>query len=93
MRLLMPRSTDRRARQKQMEAERRGLIQRLPPRLRTRRGFASLLGVLAFFGYGGYYLSQGQSVLSSLLAAILSGLGAFLFFWWMFSRQFSGFDD
>jgi hypothetical protein len=76
-----------------MEAERRGLIQHLPSRFRTRRGFASLLGILAFFGYGGWYLSQGQSVVSSLLSAILSGLGAFLFFWWLFSRQFSGFDD
>jgi len=52
-----------------------------------------LLGTLAFFGYGGWYLIQGQGVLSSLLAAVASGVAAFLFFWFAFSRVGSGFDD
>ncbi|HEV1992316.1 MAG TPA: hypothetical protein VGR34_05585 [Candidatus Dormibacteraeota bacterium] len=89
----MPTSTDPGTRRKQIEAERRGLVQRLPTRFRTRRGFAFLLGTLAFFGYGGWYLIQGQGVLSSLLAAVASAVAAFLFFWWVFSRVGSGFDD
>jgi hypothetical protein len=91
--LLMPTTSNRSARRKQIEAERRGLIERLPTRFRTRRGFSFLLGIVAFFGYGGWYLSQGRGVLSSLLSGVVSGLGTFLFFWWLFSREGSGFDD
>jgi hypothetical protein len=88
----MPR-TDPNPRRKQIEAARRGLVQLLPARFRTRRRFAFLLGALAFFAYGGWYLLQGQGLLSSLVAAVVSGVAAFLFFWWWFSRPGSGFDD
>jgi hypothetical protein len=76
-----------------MDAERRGLAQLVPARFRTRRRFALVLGALAFFAYGGWYLLQGQGLLSSLIAAVASGVAAFLFFWWWFSRPGSGFDD
>ncbi len=89
----MPISTDPGARRNQREAARRGLVQRLPPWFRTRRRFAFLLGILAFFGYGGWYLIQGEGVLTSLLAAATSGVAAFLFFWYVLSRTGTGFDD
>ena len=89
----MPTSTDPGARRKQREAARRGLVQLLPPMFRTRRRFAFLLGTLAFLGYGGWYLYQGQGVLTSLLVAVVSGAAAFLFFLWWFSRPGRGFDD
>jgi hypothetical protein len=71
----------------------RGVVQRLPTRFRTRRGFAALIGIVAFFGYGGWYAIQGKGILWSLVAGITSGLTAFLFFWFVFSRVGTGFDD
>jgi hypothetical protein len=69
------------------------LVQLLPPGFRTRRRFAFLLAAVAFFGYGGWYLLQGQGLLTSLLAAVAAGVAGFLFFWWWFCRPGSGFDD
>jgi hypothetical protein len=70
------------------------LIRRLPPKLRTRRGFASLIGGAAFFGYGSWHLfAKGDGVVLSLLAGLASGVAVFLFFWFFFSRIGTGFDD
>jgi hypothetical protein len=74
------------------ESDRSGLVQLLPARFRTKRRFAFLLAILAFLGYGGWYLFQGQGPLSSALAAVAAGVAAFFFFWWWFSRPGSGFD-
>jgi hypothetical protein len=60
---------------------------------RTRRGFAALFGIVAFFGYGGWSLFQGKGLLISLLAGFSSGVVVFLFFWFLFSRVGAGFDD
>jgi hypothetical protein len=49
--------------------------------------------MVAFLGYGGWYLIHGEGLLISLVAGIGSALVAFLFFWFVFSRAGSGFDD
>jgi hypothetical protein len=69
------------------------MIQRLPKTFRTRRGFAALIGIVAFLGFGVWYLIQGEGFPVSLVAGITSGLTAFLFFWFVLSRVGTGFDD
>ena len=74
-------------------SSKRHWIERLPPRFRTRRGFVSLIAIVAFFGEGGWYLfvkgdGLGWSVLSGIGAAIV----AFLLFW-PISSYIRGFDD
>jgi fucose permease len=71
----------------------RAMIERLPSMFRTRRGFAALIGIVAFFGYGGWSLTQGKGIVLSLVAGVTSGFVAFLFFWFVFSRAGTGFDD
>jgi hypothetical protein len=73
--------------------EMRGIVELLPSRFRTRRGFSALLGIVAFLGYGGWHLIHGDSPLISLVAGVGSALVAFLFFWLVFSRIGTGFDD
>ena len=70
-----------------------GLIEHLPARFRTRSGFSSLIGIVAFFGYGGWYLIQGKGIVLSLVAAATSGLVAFFFFLVVFTQVGTGFDD
>lgn len=68
-------------------------IERLPPRFRTRRGFVSLIAIVAFFGEGGRYLFvQGGGLGWSLLSGIGAAIVAFLFFW-PISNYIRGFDD
>jgi hypothetical protein len=69
------------------------IIERLPPRFRTRRGFSAFIGIVAFVGYGGWHLIQGDGIVLSLVAGVISGLVAFFFFWLVFSRVGTGFDD
>jgi len=69
------------------------IVQRLPRIFRTRRRFSGLIGTVAFFGYGGWYLVQGRGIVLSLVAGVTSGFVAFLFFWFVFSRAGTGFDD
>jgi hypothetical protein len=68
-------------------------IERLPPRFRTRRGFVSLIAMVAFFGEGGWYLFvKGDGLVWSLLSGIGAAIVAFLFFW-PISNYIGGFDD
>jgi len=69
------------------------IIERLPPRFRTRAGFSALIGIVAFFGYGGWHLAQGSGIVLSLVAGLTSGLTAFLFFLVVFSQVGTGFDE
>jgi hypothetical protein len=69
------------------------LIDRLPPRFQTRRGFAAMLSGVAFFGYSGYNLfERGYNLGIALLFGCLSAAGVFIFLWIIF-RNMSGFED
>jgi hypothetical protein len=65
----------------------------LPPRYRKRRSFSALRGLVVFGVVGGWYDLHGSGRGISFLAGILSGITAFLFFWYVFSRAGTGFDD
>jgi hypothetical protein len=68
-------------------------IQRLPPRFRTRRGFGSLIAIVAFLGYGGWHLFvSGDSLVWSLAHGIGGAIGVTLLFW-PISNLVSGFDE
>jgi hypothetical protein len=62
------------------------IVERLPKVFRTRRGFSMLIGILTFAGHGGWDLIQGEVTLRSFVFSVVDGLGAFLFFWFVFSR-------
>lgn len=49
------------------------VVQRLPRIFRTRWGFSGLIGIVAFFGYGGWYLVQGKGIVLSLVAGVTFG--------------------
>jgi hypothetical protein len=65
-------------------------IDYLPPLFRTRRGFAALLGGVAFVGFSGYYLAKGDGPLA-VLGGLGSGFTVFFFCWFVF-RGMTGFD-
>jgi hypothetical protein len=67
------------------------LIDRLPARFRTRKGFTLLLALVSFLGSGGYsLLIERYDPVSSLLDGCGSALFVFLFFWFV-SRNMTGF--
>lgn len=65
-------------------------IDHLPPPFRTRRGFAALLGGVAFIGFSAYYLTRGHGPLS-IVEGLASGITLFLFCWFVFGAM-TGFD-
>jgi hypothetical protein len=68
------------------------LIDHLPRRLRTRRGFTQLLAGVGFLASAGYSLFvDGYGLVSSLLDGVLSGVFIFFFFWYL-SRNLTGFE-
>jgi hypothetical protein len=76
--------------QRRDDATRSTWIDRLPTPFRTRRGFAALLGGVAFVGFSAYYLAKGDGALS-VLGALAAGVTVFLFCWFVL-RAMPGFD-
>jgi hypothetical protein len=67
------------------------LIDFLPRRFGTRRGFTRLLAFIGFLGSAGYSLFVDRfGLVSALFDGVLSALLIFLAFWYL-SRNLSGF--